>query len=53
MDEQVKKCEVCDEYTEEAYLFGCEGCARLFGPCCNSDTDDRCVECGDKQVEED
>jgi len=38
-------CEVCEEPTTEDYLSGCQNCARLFAPCCNSEDPDLCVEC--------
>lgn len=50
-DEEIKQqpgeplvCEVCYEETDKP-LRGCELCGRLFGPCCNSDNNDVCVEC--------
>ena len=39
-------CEVCDEPIGTGQqLCGCGQCGRLFGPCCNSEDDDLCVEC--------
>lgn len=40
------KCEVCNNPIKEGEpKCGCEICARLFGPCCNSVEPDLCVEC--------
>ena len=39
-------CEVCDEPLEPSeHRCGCDQCGRMFGPCCNSEDPDRCVEC--------
>ena len=39
-------CEVCEEpVNRPTDLGGCGRCGRLFGPCCNSEQDARCVEC--------
>lgn len=39
-------CEVCCADVEDVYvLSGCDRCGRLFGPCCNSQDPDLCVEC--------
>ena len=39
-------CEVCGEPIKpDEMRYGCERCARLFGPCCNSVKDSYCVEC--------
>ena len=46
-------CEVCgDEVDIHLDLVGCDRCALMFGPCCNSvDHDDYCNECS-MEVEE-
>lgn len=47
-DKEPVKCEVCDEVLagdDAEYRNGCEKCGRLFGPCCNSVDDSRCIEC--------
>lgn len=39
-------CEVCElVYHDGTPRYGCEQCGRLFVECCNSDDDNRCVEC--------
>lgn len=50
--EPEKNCEVCGEPVKEAYeLFGCDGCGRLFGPCCNNcENPDLCIKCVEKGV---
>lgn len=47
----LEKCEVCNS-EEHEYLCGCEGCGRMFGPCCNSMADDECVDCFVAQAED-
>jgi hypothetical protein len=48
-----KECEVCDgEIEEDEQLCGCDICGRLFGPCCNSDNDNLCVECREEAGED-
>lgn len=38
-------CEVCNHYTNEEYLDGCELCGRMYASCCNSEQDGVCVGC--------
>lgn len=41
-----KCCEVCNEEVQSDYdLCGCEKCGRMYGPCCNSESDSICVDC--------
>lgn len=38
-----EECEVCGE--PDQILLGCEHCARMYGECCESDTEGYCCEC--------
>lgn len=40
-----KVCEVCQEPCGK-YRTPCEACGRMFGDCCNSETDNYCEEHG-------
>lgn len=43
---KILKCEVCeDELGADEVRYCCEKCARAFGPCCNTNYDNLCVEC--------